>query len=186
MKRREKFLPVIGAAVLSVALATSAGVRAEDGDVFEGVVHAIDGDTLYVDGVRVRIWGLAAAEASTPDGVLALGAMDDIIRNAEDASGVARASCVEMDRDRRKRIVARCLVGGRDVALMMMWLGFGAHYRFYTWAADRPDRHELAWTYDEAERFARKNRFGIWRRFEWPDAEAAMRREAWDADRGVR
>ncbi len=84
-----------------------------------GPVRVIDGDTLVVGETRVRLHGVDAPEA------------DQTCRRADGqswrcgawASREVRARyqgktarCAPIDRDRYGRVVARCRVGGRDIA----------------------------------------------------------------------
>jgi len=115
--------------------------------VFNGVMRAIDGDTLMFKGKRLRIFGLAAPEMSEPRGPASLAAMDDIVNGRS-------LKCQQLDIDRYKRPVVRCFEAGMDIAETMIRSGWAFAYRFYT--AD----------YDDVERLARKDGIGFWRRTE--------------------
>jgi len=119
----------------------------EANPVFNGVMRAIDGDTLMFKGKRLRIFGLAAPEMSEPRGPVSLAAMDDIVNGRQ-------LTCEQLDIDRYKRPVVRCFEAGRDIAKAMIRSGWAFAYRFYT--AD----------YDATERLARKDGIGFWQRTE--------------------
>jgi len=102
---------------------------------FSGVISVIDGDTLDVGGTRVRLHGIDAVETD---------------QTCEDAQGVewacgaavsrevrARyqgrvATCKAVTMDVYGRVVARCLVDGRDIARDLVHDGLALAYRKYS------------------------------------------------------
>lgn len=96
---------------------------------FSGIArYIVDGDTLYLNGVdpAIRVWGLDAPERDQ-EGFQA--ARDALTRMAEGK----RLRCVEIDRDRHGRIVARCyLKDGRDIAAMMIATGTAKEFCRYS------------------------------------------------------
>ncbi len=79
----------------------------------------IDGDTFYLEGVetRLRLWGVDAPERKQPGGAEATEALTALVAGRT-------LACEEMDRDRYRRIVARCtLDDGRDIARVMIDVG---------------------------------------------------------------
>lgn len=113
----------------------------------------IDGDTLEIHGERIRLddidatesWQLCYAPTAYRCGQEAAFALADWI-------GRRTVTCAEQSRDRYKRVVARCNVGGVDVAA---WLVESGH------ALDLPrySKGEYAHHQDRA-RVAKR---GIWR-----------------------
>ena len=132
---------------LLVCLATPAVAE------FSGAVHVVDGDTLHVGAVTVRLHGIDAPE---------------IAQTCEDAQGrnwpcgafvraeIARrfegetATCQEIERDRYGRSVAKCFVDGRDVGEMIVLEGWAEAYRAYSM------------DYDLAEKSAQVREAGLW------------------------
>jgi len=100
----------------------------------EGVGRVIDGDTLDVGGVRVRLHGIDAFESNQmcdgPRGPWACGA-------AATRSLKARAEgrdlvCQVLDTDRYGRKVSRCERDGVDVARVLVSEGLALAYRRYS------------------------------------------------------
>ena len=130
------------------------------GEPIIGRAHIVDGDTLDVDGERVRLFGIDAPERR---------------QFCEDADGrryacgraAARAlaaltagrtlTCTPLDR-RYDRDVARCMIEDRDISDAMVRAGQAIEFARYSRGA-----------YASAEREARAAKRGIWAgRFEDP------------------
>lgn len=78
---------------------------------------AVDGDTIRCeDGRRVRVWGIQAPERYEPAGPASTRAMGSLITGKT-------LQCERKGPDSYNRIVARCLVDGRDVAGEMVRQG---------------------------------------------------------------
>ena len=98
-------------------------------------VRVIDGDTLVVDGVTVRIRGIDAPELRQTcrdnSGVIylcgqaATKALKELVRG----KGV---SCTPRDRDRYGRSVAQCYVGDLDLGRAMVQAGWAIAYVRYS------------------------------------------------------
>lgn len=139
---------------LSVCLALAAAVFASPGFAqFTGRVSVIDGDSLGMSGVQVRMFGIDAPESAQTCraggsrwrcGAQASRALSRRI------AGRAVA-CVPKDRDRHGRIVAVCRAGREDLGAWMVANGWALAYR----------QHSKA--YVDEERAARKGRRGLWR-----------------------
>jgi endonuclease YncB( thermonuclease family) len=118
-----------------------------------GRVSVTDGDTILVGDVRVRLFGIDAPEGAQtcqdPDGrQWECGAWVTAQVTARYDGAFAR--CEAMDTDRYNRIVARCLVDGRDMAEALVRDGLAVAYR------------EYSWDYDLAEKAAQVAAAGIW------------------------
>jgi micrococcal nuclease len=84
-----------------------------------GVPRIVDGDTIEVDGVRVRLGGLHAPERGEPGGAEATAFMERLTAGQT-------VSCEISGGDRYGRAVAICrLPDGRDVAAELVRAGLG-------------------------------------------------------------
>jgi endonuclease YncB( thermonuclease family) len=117
-----------------------------------GRVSVVDGDTLELHGLRIRLGAIDAPEARQtcrlagvvwPCGRQAAFALADLV-------GARPVSCQWRRLDRYGRPVARCHVGGTDLAAWMVEHGWALAFRRY--GVD----------YIPHERRARAARLGIW------------------------
>ena len=133
------------AAFLLAPLSVSADVM--------GAARIIDGDTLEVAGVRVRLLGIDAPEGKQScerDGVAWL-CGQEAAEALRDLVGASPLSCVEHDRDRYKRSVSVCnLPNGTDIGAFMVSNGYAVAYARYS---------KL---YVEDEKKAREAKRGLW------------------------
>jgi endonuclease YncB( thermonuclease family) len=118
-----------------------------------GAARVLDGDTIEIDGKRIRLHGIDTAEDGQSCGLADGGAWDC----AEAATARLRAltagrtmTCDAVDRDRYGRIVAGCRVGDTDVQEVLTREGLAWAYRQYSRA------------YVPAEEAAQAERRGIW------------------------
>lgn len=123
------------------------------GPTVSGQARVVDGDTLEVGGVRIRLHGVDAPESGQsciaagrrwPCGERATRALAGRIEGRT-------VSCEERDRDRHGRIVAVCRNAGRDVNAWMVSQGWALAYRRYSR------------DYVGEEISARDARLGMWR-----------------------
>ena len=132
-----------------------------------GLARVVDGDTLHVDRVRVRLHGIDAPESAqrcrTSGRLWPCG--QEATRALARRIGGRPVACEERDRDRYGRVVAVCTVAGLDLNRWMVAEGWAFAYRRYS-------RDYVA-----AESRARAARRGIWR------GEAVA---PWDWRRGKR
>lgn len=114
-----------------------------------------DGDSLKIDGNRVRLWGIDAPElgqrCAWRDQPFDCGraAKDQLGKLV--AGGQVECEPVDRDRDRDGRTVARCTVDSRDLAAEMVRLGWALDYRKYSGGA-----------YSREEQEAREAGQGLW------------------------
>ena len=131
-------------------------------------VEVVDGDTIRVDGERVRLWGYDAPERRQTcliNGVKrAIGEEATEGLKAILAGGELR--CVTRDRDRYGRTVAECWAGSESIGDAMVRLG-------WAWALPRYSKDRFLPAQEEAERAGR----GVWAGRANCEAPARFRQE---------
>ena len=138
----------------------------DSGDI-SGRARVIDGDTIDIDGSRVRLYGIDAPESQQTCRAeghrWACG--EQATRALADRIGGQTVHCEERDRDSFGRIVAVCQLAGRDLNAWLVAQGWAMAYRQFS----------EAYVVEEAAAEAAGR--GIWRgQFVAP----------WDWRRGVR
>ncbi|MBV2358217.1 thermonuclease family protein [Thalassococcus sp. CAU 1522] len=108
-----------------------------------GPVRVIDGDTLDVGGIRIRLFGIDAPEAGQRCGgqnapVWPCGAW--VVSNVKARLDGKNVSCEALDRDRYGRVVARCNLDGEDIARRLVQDGLAFAYRRYSWDYDLDEK----------------------------------------------
>lgn len=100
-----------------------------------GVASVIDGDTIEIHGVRIRLFGMDAPEGRQ----LCQDASGQDYRCGQKASlalsdhvGTATVSCDPRDVDRYGRTVAVCYLGAEDLSAWMVAKGWALAYRHYS------------------------------------------------------
>ncbi len=97
-------------------------------------MHVSDGDSLRIDGERIRLWGIDAPELgqrcrhdgqSYDCGKASQAALSSLI-------GSSQVKCEMVDTDRYGRTVARCFVGGTDLGAAMVRLGWAVDFARYS------------------------------------------------------
>lgn len=116
-----------------VLAAAFGGLREKAADLeLAGPFHAVDGDTLTVSGLRMRLRGIDAPETKqrcgTGDTAWACGIG---ARRALQALAGADARCVAHGTDKYKRRLVRCTSGGRDMGAEMVRTGQAVAYGDY-------------------------------------------------------
>lgn len=113
---------------------------------FGGTVRVVDGDTLDVGAVRVRLHGIDAPElgqrCTNADGVrwdCGTWAADELRRRIAGRS----ARCETVDTDRYGRTVATCTVAGQDVGRMLVAEGLALAFRKYSMAYDLDEKRAV-------------------------------------------
>jgi len=120
-----------------------------------GAASIIDGDTIEIRGARIRLNGIDAPESAQlcrdvigkqyRCGQKAALALADFLDAHQPVS------CVEVDRDRFRRMVAVCIAGGIDIGEWMVRQGHALDWRRYS-----------AGFYSHAQREAMSAKRGVW------------------------
>ncbi len=129
---------LITAVLLAVACAGS-------GDVVRGVADVVDGDTLVVEGVKVRLHAIDAPEADQPCWNAAgkrYPCGQDVTRALRELVGGRRVTCRREDTDRYGRTVARCFLGRLEINRALV--GAGGAFAYTRYGADYADVEEDA------------------------------------------
>jgi endonuclease YncB( thermonuclease family) len=117
-----------------------------------GIARVLDGDTIEVRGIHIRLNGIDAPESKQmceangqtyPCGEQATEALIVLL-------GARPVQCTEKGRDRNQRIIATCLVDSTDVGAWMVEHGQAVAYRKYSME------------YVGAENRAHTAKLGIW------------------------
>lgn len=102
--------------------------------VLVAATRLTDGDSLVVDGERIRLHGVDSPELAQTcrrDGrKWACG--EDAAAALRRFVGTAEPDCRAVDQDRYGRTVARCYVNGRDLGALMVQSGWALAYRKYS------------------------------------------------------
>ncbi|TGQ66038.1 MAG: thermonuclease family protein [Mesorhizobium sp.] len=152
------FPTALAAALLVTALPAPA-------EPLTGVASVIDGDTIEIHGARIRLNGIDAPESSQI-------CLDNTGKNYRCGQKAALAladflnarrstSCIEVDRDQFRRMVAVCTASGVDIGEWMVRKGYAVDWPKYS-----------AGFYARAETEAKAARRGLWagsfdRPWEW-------------------
>jgi len=125
----------------------SMGVRADavaSTELIQGRASVVDGDTLEVQGTRIRLFGIDAPESAQT----CLDQSSKTYRCGQRAAfaladkvGARVVSCQPTGKDRYDRVVARCSVGGEDLQAWMVRNGHALAFRRYS-KAYRPHEAE--------------------------------------------
>ncbi|MFA7429892.1 MAG: thermonuclease family protein [Rhodospirillaceae bacterium] len=145
---RQVFLLIGGLLVLAGSAQAAFG-----SDAVTGAARVIDGDTLAIQGVRVRLWAVdapeidqtcrSAAGLTWPCGLAAAEVLKERLRGQF-------VTCWRRDTDRYGRMVATCTVGTTDVGAWLLINGWAVTY----W-------REVP-AYSDLEHMAKSNKAGIW------------------------
>lgn len=111
-------------------------------------VSIVDGDTFDLGDVRIRLSGIDAPEfgqqcGSWDCGVASLEALDQVIHSGT-------VECESLESDGYGRVIAKCMVGGKDIGETLVLDGLA--YAFVKYSTE----------YVEAEKSARIGGLGIW------------------------
>lgn len=117
------------------------------GEEVSGIVlHVADGDTLRLNGIKIRLWGVNAPEVDQAG-------YEEAKQVLLNQTLLKQVSCVIRARDKYGRIVAQCYRDKIDVGAEVIGSG---------WAHDYP-RYSKGY-YLAVEARAKKHRLGLWRK----------------------
>lgn len=119
-----------------------------DGVHIVGIPGITDGDTIRVNGTKVRLFGIDAPErhqqCSSAEGQ-AYACGQTATRALADFIAGRKVDCVADEKDRYGRLVAVCTVAGEDVGGWMVLNGWAVAYRKYSLAyVGEEDRARVA------------------------------------------
>lgn len=115
------------------------------GEKIDGIVlHVVDGDTMRVNGIKIRVWGVDAPEIDQRGYQQAT----DVLK---EKALLKNVSCVIRDRDRYGRIVAQCFRDKDDVGAAVIRSGWARDYH----------RHSKGY-YLKEEAAAKRDHLGLW------------------------
>lgn len=183
MRAHAPTLAVFSILSLAIVAATQAAPRQDlteptsaDAQAIVGSADIVDGDSIKINGVAIRLHGIDAAEmaqtcAAAPSATRFMVSAPSTWNCGLDARralarliGHSEVSCVETTIDKYGRTVARCRAGEKDLGAEMVRQG-------HAWAFVR-----YSTDYVEIEKEARAARRGIWQ---------ADTRTAWDFRAGM-
>ena len=135
--------------------------NSEDLNFIYGKAIVIDGDTIKINGEKIRFGGIDAPEIEQICylngkkffcGKISSQKLKEII-------GKNKVKCIkEKNRDRYRRIIAECFVNGNSISKNMVKSGHAFDYEKYS-------KNKYA----KYQEYAKKNKLGIWRmKFEYP------------------
>jgi len=119
---------------LLVATAATSSLCAKQPETVSGIAKVVDGDSLEIGAVRIRLFGIDAPEgrqlctrdsASWSCGTAAADKLRALI-------GGNSIDCVQRDVDQYKRVVAICKNGATDLGAAMVKAGLALAYRQYS------------------------------------------------------
>lgn len=149
------------ASLAAAALMTLSGCN----NTINGNAHILDGDTIELNGKRIRLYGIDAPELEQlcdgdPCGKKAKTALIEII-------GGRSVACERVGIDRYGRTIGKCYVGNTDVGQAMVKSGWALAYKRYSleYSGDEyaaKDKSIGIWGYrafDEPWKYREANRF---------------------------
>jgi endonuclease YncB( thermonuclease family) len=130
-RRRRSGRSGITSLILALALAGGAGLVLKPNDrTLEGRAQVTDGDTIRIGEARIRLKGIDAPEmeqrCSRAGRSYACG--ETARRVLIELVSAKNVRCRAAGRDRYRRILARCTVGGKDIGTQMVESGWAVSY----------------------------------------------------------
>ena len=128
-------------------------------NVFSDILKVVDGDTIKINGKKIRFSGIDAPELNQnciknkkkiSCGILSKEALIEKIGNKI-------PKCINEGKDIYKRTLAECFVNGESLSKFLVRNGYAFAYRKYSKK------------FIQDERFAKKNKLGLWSmKFQYP------------------
>lgn len=112
-------------------------------ETLSGPLTVVDGDTFRIGSRSIRLHGIDSPERGqrcTGAGRAAWDCGDWVARTVRARYAGRQARCAVLEEDRYGRAVARCEVGGVDVARQMVLEGLAFAYRKYSWDYDLEEK----------------------------------------------
>jgi micrococcal nuclease len=133
---------------------------APDATTLHGAAYVVDGDTVVIDKIQIRLYGVDAPEMNHPYGIIAKRALMKLCKGQ-----IIRAEV--MAQDTHGRTVAQCyLPDGRDLSAEMVRQGFAIDWPKYSGGLyaflETPDARRKMWLADARQ----KGRMDVWERFD--------------------
>ncbi len=126
---------LVGASLsLCVLVSVSLGTNAALAVTLSGVARVIDGDTLDLDGTRIRLFGIDAPEHNQTCSDARGKKWDCGSFATQSLRALAKGNlrCEPLDQDRYGRTVARCFNSQQDINAQMVAQGAAFAYRKYS------------------------------------------------------
>lgn len=89
------------------------------------ILIVVDGDTIRLDGEKIRLWGVNAPEMSTTEGEKAKAYLEKYLADKD-------VVCYPTSVDRYGRTVAMCYVGNTDIACHMVNRGHAEDWPMFS------------------------------------------------------
>lgn len=109
-------------------------------------VFVVDGDTFFLNGLKIRLYGIDSPELRTPFATQSKNKLKELITNGKITYKIITI-------DKYNRYVCKVYCAGKDVSYEMIRTGYAFCYHRYC--------NELS--YKEAEIYARKKKLGVWK-----------------------
>ena len=150
-----QMLPLVVVLAFGFSSMTGAGAQAISQPATQSIIgqaSIIDGDTIEIHGIRIRLHGIDAPESGPT-----CEAMGNTYRCGQRAAialdtflGSQTVKCQQTDTDRWNRVVSRCRVREIDLGKWMVENGWAIAYRRYSTE------------YVDAEQQAQSKKLGLW------------------------
>jgi endonuclease YncB( thermonuclease family) len=103
------------------------------GDI-TGIPRVVDGDTIHIGKLKIRLWGYDSPEQKQTCAVKGKSWNCGLAatKHLKEFIGDNPVSCVQKDKDRYGRIVAKCAVGTLDIGAEMVEVGLAIPYWKYS------------------------------------------------------
>ena len=127
-------LKAVKAATCALALMTATTISAQAADTLVGIPTVIDGDTIDINGQRIRLHGIDAPESKQfcVSGGKKYRCGQKAALALSDRIGKGTVACKAKDTDRYGRLIAICFKGQEDLNGWLVSEGLAIAYRHYS------------------------------------------------------